>query len=49
MATGKVVTCAIVSVWANGEGGDTAVASGVKLLEGGVAAWKRGGVAALRG
>lgn len=42
MATGKVVTFAIVSVWANGEGGDTAVDSGVKLLEGGVAAWKRG-------
>jgi arginase len=49
IATGKVVTYAVVSVWANGEGGDTAVASGVKLLEGGVAAWKRGGVAALRG
>ena len=49
MATGKVVTYAIVSVWANGEGGDTAVASGVELLEGGVAAWKRGGVASLRG
>ncbi len=49
MATGKVVTYAIVSVWANGDGGDTAVASGVELLEGGVAAWKRGGVASLRG
>jgi len=49
MATGKVVTYAIVSVWANGEGGDTAVASGVELLEGGVAAWKRGGVASFRG
>lgn len=43
MATGKVVAYAIVSVWANGEGGDTAVASGVELLEGGVAAWKRHG------
>ena len=49
MATGKVVTYAIVSVWANGEGGDTAVASGVELREGGVAAWKGGGVASLRG
>lgn len=49
MATGKVVTYAIVSVWADGEGGDTTVDSGVKLLEGGLAAWKRGGVASLRG
>jgi arginase len=49
MATGKVVTYAIVSVWADGEGGDTAVDSGVKLLQGGMEAWRRGGVASLRG
>ncbi len=42
MATGKVAAYAIVSVWADGEGGDTTVDSGVKLLEGGMAAWRRG-------
>lgn len=43
MATGKVATYAIVSVWADGEGGDTAVASGIELLRAGMASWRRHG------
>ena len=44
MATGKVTTYAIVSVWADGQGGQTAVASGVELLRGGLESWGRHGV-----
>ncbi len=47
MATGKVATYAIVSIWADGEGGDVAVASGVELLRGGLASWQRHGSPAL--
>lgn len=43
MATGKVVTYAIVSIWPDGDGGDTAVASGVELLRGGLESWKKYG------
>ena len=43
MATGKVATYAIVSVWTDGEGGETAVASGVELLRGGLESWRRYG------
>ena len=43
MATGKVATYALVSVWADGDGGEVAVASGVGLLRGGLAAWHRHG------
>src|SRR5918998_1618301 len=46
MATGKVVTYAMVSVWADGEGGDVAVDSGVKLIAGGLESWRRHGVVA---
>ncbi len=46
MATGKVATFAIVSVWADGEGGDIALASGVELLREGLASWQRHGVSA---
>src|SRR4051812_49047418 len=46
MATGKVATYALVSVWADGDGGDVAVDSGVKLIEGGLEAWRRHGIAA---
>ena len=34
MATGKVVTFALVSIWAKGEGSDVALASGIELLRG---------------
>jgi arginase len=47
MATGKVVTYAMVSVWADGDGGDVAVDSGVKLIAGGLDSWRRHGIAAL--
>jgi arginase len=43
MATGKVATYAVVAVWADGDGGDVAVDSGVKLIEGGLEAWRRHG------
>lgn len=46
MATGKVATYAIVSVWADGEGGDTALDSGVTLLREGLASWQRHGAPA---
>jgi len=45
MATGKVVTYAVVSVWANGEGGDIALASGTELVTAGLATWQRHGMA----
>ena len=41
MATGKVAAFAVVSVWAGGDGGETAVASGVQLIEGGLTSWRR--------
>jgi arginase len=43
MATGKVVTYALVSVWPTGDGGDVAVASGIEMLKGGLASWKKHG------
>jgi arginase len=43
MATGKVVTYAMVSIWADGDGGDVAVDSGVKLIAGGLESWRRHG------
>jgi arginase len=49
MATGKVVAYAVVSVWADGDGGDVAVASGVGLLRGGLASWRRYGTPAVAG
>ena len=45
MATGKVATYAMVSVWADGDGGGVAVDSGVKLIEGGLESWRRHGIA----
>ena len=46
MATGKVATYAMVSIWANGDGGDVAVDSGKKLIVGGLESWRRYGSAA---
>ena len=43
MATGKVVTYALVSVWPTGEGGDIAVASGIEMLKGGLESWRKYG------
>jgi arginase len=43
MATGKVVVYALVSVWPDGEGGETAAESGIEMLRGGLASWQRHG------
>jgi arginase len=43
LATGKVVAYAVVSVFAQGEGGQTSVASGAALMRGGLEAWRRYG------
>lgn len=43
MATGKVAALAIVSVWADGDGGKTAVSSGIELLRAGIDSWRRHG------
>jgi arginase len=43
MSTGKVATYAVVSVWADGDGGEVAVDSGVKLITGGLESWQRHG------
>jgi hypothetical protein len=37
---------AVVSIWADGDGGDVAVDSGVALLRGGLESWVRHGGAA---
>lgn len=49
MATGKVVTYAVVSVWANGEGGDVTLRSGIELVRGGIERWKAHGMAEVAG
>lgn len=43
MATGKVAVYAVVSVWKDGDGGDTALDSGIKLVRGGIEAWQQHG------
>jgi arginase len=43
MTTGKVAAYAMVSIWADGDGGDIAVDSGVELLRGGLESWRRHG------
>jgi arginase len=42
-ATGKVALFAVVAIWADGEGGATAVQSGLALLRGGLQSWRRHG------
>lgn len=44
MATGKVAALAVVSVYGEGEGSATSVASGIELIRGGLEAWRRYGV-----
>ena len=46
MATGKVAAYAVVSVYSEGEGSATSVASGIELIQGGLQAWRRYGMAA---
>jgi arginase len=47
MATGKVGAYAVVSVWADGEGGDTTLASGIELVRRGLDSWRRHGTPAV--
>jgi arginase len=44
MATGKVVAFAVVSVYGEGKGSQRTVASGIELIRGGLAAWRRHGI-----
>lgn len=44
MATGKVIAYAVVSVYAEGEGSETSVQSGIELLRGGLESWSRHGL-----
>lgn len=43
MATGKVAVTAVVSVYGEGDGSETMVASGIELVRGALAAWQRHG------
>ncbi len=43
MATGKLVTFALVSVYGQGEGAETSIASGIELLRGGLTRWAKYG------
>ena len=44
MATGKVVALAVVSVYGEGEGSETSVASGIALIRGSLTAWQKHGL-----
>ena len=48
MATGKVVACAVVSVFDQGEGGDIGLASGLELIRGSLESWSRHGTAPIQ-
>jgi arginase len=45
MATGKVAALAVVSVYGEGAGCDTSVASGMELIRGSLTAWRQHGMA----
>lgn len=47
MATGKVAVFAVVSIWTDGEGGAVALQSGLELIRGGLASWRRNGAPAI--
>jgi arginase family enzyme len=40
MATGKVTVFAVVSIYGEGEGSETSIASGIELIRGGLQAWR---------
>jgi arginase len=44
MATGKVAAFAVVSVFGEGKGGETSLASGVEVIRGGLKSWRRHGM-----
>jgi arginase len=45
MATGKVVVYAVVSVYGEGEGSERSITSGIALIQGGLHAWQKYGMA----
>jgi arginase len=44
IATGKVVAFAVVSVYGGGAGSEVSVASGIKLIRGGLESWRKHGL-----
>ena len=44
MATGKVIAYAVVSIYAEGEGSETSIESGIELLRSGLDSWNRHGI-----
>jgi arginase len=44
MATGKVVAFAVVSIYGEGEGSETSIASGIELIRGGLKSWCKYGL-----
>jgi arginase len=44
MATGKVISYAVVSIYAEGEGAETSIASGIELIRYGLESWSRHGL-----
>ena len=44
MATGKVAVYAVVSIYGEGEGSTRSVASGIELIQGGLATWQKYGM-----
>ncbi len=44
MATGKVGVLALVSIYGEGEGSETSIASAIEMIEHGLASWQRGGM-----
>ena len=44
MSTGKVAALAIVSIYGEGQGSETSIASGVELIHGGLQSWRKYGL-----
>ena len=44
MSTGKVVAFAVVSIYGEGEGSETSIASGIELIRGGLQSWCKYGL-----
>jgi len=44
MSTGKVAALAIVSIYGEGQGSETSIASGIELIRGGLQSWRKYGL-----
>ena len=44
MSTGKVAALAIVSIYGEGQGSKTSIASGIELIRGGLQSWRKYGL-----